>query len=106
MSRFHCSCGFAIDHAEELADHLHHAFARDDDIGTDGHVHAELDGARPGTHTHTCACGFTATDRAELDDHLLIAFITDDGTGTDGEHHVPADPSTPDRWYVRRSADD
>lgn len=104
MSRFHCSCGFAIDQAEEFGDHLRQAFARGDDIGTDGRVHAELGDARPGTQV--CACGFAAVDRAELDDHLLIVFITDDSIGTDGERHVPADPSTPDRWYVRRAIDD
>lgn len=104
MSRFHCSCGFAVGLAEELADHMHQAFARDDDIGNDGHAHHELADPVPGILA--CACGYAATGRAELDDHLLIVFITPDGIGADGEKHVPADPSTPDRWYVRRRADD
>jgi hypothetical protein len=104
MSRFHCACGFAIDLAEEFGDHLHQAFARDDDIGTDGWVHVELDGSRSGAHV--CACGFAAVGRADFDDHLLMVFITADGIGTDGDRHVPVDPSTPDRWHVRRSADD
>ena len=104
MSAFHCSCGFAIDQADELADHLHQAFARDDDIGTDGHVHRELAG--PNSAEHVYACGYAASDTTEFDDHLLIAFITPDGIGTDDARHVPADPSTPDRWYVRRAIDD
>ena len=104
MSRFHCSCGFAIDHADEYADHLHQAFARDDDTGTDGRVHRELADATQARHA--CACGFAASDTTEFDDHLLIMFITPDGTGTDGARHVPADPSTPDLWYVRRAIDD
>ena len=36
MSVFHCSCGFAIDDPDEYGDHIRLAFARDDDIGTDG----------------------------------------------------------------------
>lgn len=104
MSRFHCSCGFAIDLAEEFGDHLHQAFARDDDIGADGRVHRELADADPSDHV--CACGYAATDPSEFDDHMLIAFVTPDGIGADGEKHVPVDPSTPDRWYVGRSVDD
>jgi hypothetical protein len=101
VSRFHCACGFAIDRTEEFADHLHQAFARDDDIGTDGQAHyarADADPAAP-----ACACGLTATRTDELDDHLLLVFLTPDGIGTDGERHTPADPSTPDRWHVRDS---
>lgn len=104
MSRFHCSCGFAINQAEELADHLHQAFARDDDIGADGHAHYEL--ADTGPNGLTCACGYATTIRADFDDHLLMVFITADGIGADGDKHVPVDPSTPDDWHVRRSADD
>jgi hypothetical protein len=104
VSRFHCACGFAIDHPEELADHLHQAFAPDDDIGTDGHTHYQLADADPAKPR--CACGFAANGIAELDDHLLIVFITPDSTGLDGKKHVPADPSTPDRWHVRRAIDD
>jgi hypothetical protein len=104
MSRFHCACGFAIDHAEELADHPHQAFARDDDIGTDGHVHREL--ADAGQAQHLCACGFATSDATEFDDHFLIVFVTADSIGTDGARHVLEDPSTPDRWYVRRAIDD
>ncbi len=102
MSRFHCSCGFAIDQAEEFGDHLHQAFARDDDLGTDGRIHLELADTR--SPDHACACGFATTDLTDFDDHLLIVFITLDGIGigTDGERHVPVDPSTPDRWYVRK----
>lgn len=103
MSRFHCSCGFAIDRAEEFGDHLHQVFDRDDDIGTDGQVHRELADTAPASHA--CACGFAASDLADFDDHLLLAFITHDGVGTDGERHVPEDPSSPDRWYVRGATD-
>ncbi len=35
MSGFHCTCGFAVNRAEEFGDHMNHAFARDDDVGTD-----------------------------------------------------------------------
>ncbi len=104
MSRFHCAYGFAINQAEEFGDHMHHAFARDDDIGTDGHVHREL--ADSDQAQHVCACGFATSDTAEFDDHMLMVFITADGIGTDGERHVPADPSTPDLWWVRRAVDD
>jgi hypothetical protein len=101
VSRFHCSCGFAIDLAEEFGDHLHQVFARDDDIGTDGKLHRELADTDPASHV--CACGFAANDLADFDDHLLLVFITPDGVGTDGERHVPEDPSSPDRWYVREN---
>jgi hypothetical protein len=98
MSRFHCSCGFAIDVAEEFGDHMHQAFARDDDIGTDGHAHHELAGV--GRSGHVCACGFAADATTDFDDHLLIVFVTPDSIGADGGKHVPVDPSTPDRWFV------
>jgi hypothetical protein len=103
MSVFHCSCGFAIDCAEEFADHLHQSFGSDDDIGTDGRIHYEL--ADTGPAMHGCACGFATRGVAEFDDHLLMAFIAPDSIGSDGAKHVPADPSTPDRWYVRRAID-
>jgi len=101
MSSFHCSCGFAIDLAEEFGDHMHQVFARDDDIGTDGRAHREL--ADVDHNDHVCACGYVATDAGDLDDHLLIVFITSDGVGNDGQEHIPVDPATPDRWYVRGS---
>jgi hypothetical protein len=108
MSRYRCSCGFAIDDPDESGDHYRLAFARDDDIGTDGRVHAELTGdhARatgcyPDTvPRYVCACGFAADDTPQFDDHLLIAFITPDGTGTDGDKHAPMEPSMPERWYM------
>jgi hypothetical protein len=99
MSQFHCSCGFAIDLADEFGDHMHQVFARDDDIGTDGHIHYEL--ADAATIKLACACGFATAGATEFDDHLLIVFITPDGIGNDGGKHVPTDPSTPDRWFVR-----
>jgi hypothetical protein len=91
VSRFHCSCGFTIDDAEEFGDHLHQAFARDDDIGTDGR--AQREHAEPGQAKYTCACGFTTDEMTEFADHLLIMFITPDGIGTDGDRHIPVDPS-------------
>jgi hypothetical protein len=99
VSLLHCSCGFGADDAGSFADHLHLAFARDDDTGTDGRQHAET--ARDGTRL-VCACGLT-TSAAELDDHLLMAFITPDAVGTDGERHVPVDTTTPLRWYAREA---
>ena len=105
MSRFHCSCGFAIDDADEFGDHIRLAFTRDDDIGTDGQVHADLAGGSRRSHgspQHVCACGFPSDDTPEFDDHLLIMFVTPDGVDTDGKRHVPVDTSTPDRWYVRK----
>jgi hypothetical protein len=99
MSQFHCSCGFAIDAADEFGDHLRQVFARADDLGTDGQAHLEVADADPARLV--CACGLAATGTAELDDHLLMVFIGPDGMGIDGERHVPVDPSTPDRWYVR-----
>jgi hypothetical protein len=101
MSRFHCSCGFAIDLTDEFGDHLRQVFARDDDIGTDGRAHHEMGDADP--IKLVCACGFATSDTADFDDHLLMVFITSDGIGNDGVKHVPVDPSTPDRWYVRES---
>jgi hypothetical protein len=108
VSRYRCSCGFAIDDPGEFGDHYRLAFAPDDDIGTDGRVHAELadDHARAtgrypdAVPRHVCVCGFAADDTPQFDDHLLIAFITPDGTGIDGCRHAPVGPSTPDRWYV------
>jgi hypothetical protein len=104
MSVFHCSCGFAIDHAEEFADHFHQVFAPDDDIGTDGRTHYELTNAS--LPKPKCACGFQASDMSELDDHLLIVFIPQDSMGSDDERHLPVDTSTPIRWHVRRAIDD
>jgi hypothetical protein len=104
VSIFHCSCGFAIDDADEFGDHIRLAFARDDDIGADGQVHVDL--AEGATKRHECACGFTTDDTPEFDDHLLIVFVTPDGIDTDDQRHVPVNTSTPDRWYVRKSADD
>jgi hypothetical protein len=110
VSRYHCSCGFAIDDPCEFGDHFRLAFEVSDDIGIDGCVHTELAddhvraaGRYPDTvplPRYACACGFAADDTAEFDDHLLIAFITPDGIGTDGGRHVPLDLSTPERWYI------
>jgi hypothetical protein len=87
MSVFHCSCGFAIDNPDEFGDHLHQVFARDDNIGMDGHAHVEVSDGH--AQKHECTCGFAASGASELDDHLRIAFITLDGLGTDGKNHVP-----------------
>jgi hypothetical protein len=116
MSRYHCSCGFAIDDLGELGDHFHLVFAPEDDTGTDGLVHAELadDHVRATSRylatallpRHVCACGFATDNTPEFDDHLLLVFITLDGIGTDGNKHVPLDPSTPDRWYVAGDPDE
>ena len=107
MSLFHCACGFASDDADEFGDHQRLAFARDDDIGTDGQAHADLADHRvPGAPRHACACGLQTDDTAEFDDHLLMAFIPPDNIGSDGDKHVPADPATPIRWYVRKATDD
>ena len=97
MSRYQCSCGFAIDDPAEFGDHYRLVFASDDDTGIDGRVHAELadDHARatrryPDTvPRHVCACGFATDDTPEFDDHLLTAFITPDRIGTDGNEHLP-----------------
>jgi hypothetical protein len=104
MSVFHCSCGFAIDDPDEYGDHIRLAFARDNDIGTDGQVHTDMAGGSVGRHE--CACGFTIIDTPEFDDHLLIMFVTPDGFGADGQRHVPVDTSTPERWFVRKSVDE
>ena len=99
MSAYHCSCGFAIDDADEFGDHLREVFDRDDETGTDGRVHTEVtpEGQR---QPLVCACGFRADSGPELDDHLLLVRIPPDSTGRDGEKHVPVDPSTPVRWYI------
>lgn len=109
MSRYHCSCQFAADDADEFGDHIRLAFARDDDIGADGQLHADLAGGNdrtPGSPQHACACSFASDDTLEFDDHLLIAFVTPDSVGADGKRHVPVDTSTPDHWYVRNPAGD
>ena len=99
MSRYHCACGFAIDEADELGDHLREVFARDDETGTDGRAHAEI--TPPGqARPLVCACGFQAADASEFDDHILLVCVPADGIGRDGEKHVPVDPSTPIRWYI------
>lgn len=99
ISAFHCSCGFAIDAAEELGDHLRDVFARDDDTGTDGRVHAEITPAGQ-RQPLVCACGFQAGGGPEFDDHILIVTSPPDSIGNDGEKHVPVDTSTPNRWYI------
>jgi hypothetical protein len=104
MSGYHCSCGFAIDDPDALADHLGWVFDRDDDIGTDGSPHAEI--SHPALPSHLCACGYTTTDAAELNDHLLLAVIPADGIGIDGNRHVLVDLATPRYWYAMRPADD
>lgn len=100
MSAYHCSCGFAINEADEFGDHLREVFERDDDTGTDGLVHAEVtpEGQRLPL---VCACGFRSYGAPEFDDHLLIVRVPPDGIGNDGDKHVPVDPSTPNRWYIR-----
>jgi len=103
MSQFHCSCGFAIDDPESFADHLVWVFDRNDDIGTDGHPHAEI--THPNSSTHQCHCGYATTDPVDLNDHLLLVVIPPDNMGLDGARHVPIDPTTPSRWYVSRPAD-
>jgi hypothetical protein len=104
MSLFHCACGFSVDDPKRLGDHLEAAFARFDDIGTDGCVHVELVGSRAGVRI--CSCGFTADRAPELDDHLLMVFVTPDGIGTDGDRHVLIDPSSPDHLYPRQADDE
>jgi len=104
MSRYHCSCGFAIDDPEALADHLGWVFDHDDDIGTDGHPHAEV--THPGLPCHLCACGYTTSDAADFNDHLLIVVIPPDSIGTDGARHALTNPATPPHWYAMRPADD
>ena len=103
MSKFHCSCGFATDGAEFLADHLGWVFDPDDDIGNDGRPHAEV--SHGGTSSHLCACGFSATDAVEFNDHLLIVVIPSDSIGIDGARHAPLETATPNRWYVERAVD-
>lgn len=108
MSRYHCSCGFAIEDEDDFGDHLRMAFAPDDDIGTDGLMHVEMSDEFVRLTAdvpvgcplpkHVCACGFATDDASDFDDHLLISFVTPDCVGVDGEEHVPVDPSTPDRW--------
>jgi hypothetical protein len=99
MSVFRCACGFAADGPKEFGDHLEAAFARLDDIGTDGWIHVELAGSRAGLRI--CACGFTADYASELDDHLLMVFVTPDGVASDGEKHVLVEPSTREHLYPR-----
>lgn len=105
MSVYHCSCGFAIDDADEFGDHLREVFDRPGDLGADGRVHAEVTGVTSGADRrqpwHVCACGFETGDTAEFDDHALLVLIPPDNTGTDGTKHIPVDPSTPDRWYIQ-----
>jgi hypothetical protein len=99
VSVFHCSCSFGADDAALFGDHLSLAFARADDVGTDGCMHAEV--AREGAG-YLCACGYESPGAEELNDHLLLAFMTPDGVGSDGERHVPVDTSTPLAWFARK----
>jgi hypothetical protein len=103
MSRFHCSCGFAVDDAESFADHLGWVFDPNDDIGTDGNAHAEISSSQPSGHL--CVCGFAAPDTAEFNDHLLVVVIPSDAIGFDGDRHTPVDTATPIKCYVRRFVD-
>jgi hypothetical protein len=104
MSRFHCSCGFAVDEAESFGDHLGWVFDRYDDIGTDGNNHAEISDSN--ISGHACACGFVCPDAHEFNDHLLIMVITSDAVGLDGDRHVPVDTATSLSWYVIRDIDE
>jgi hypothetical protein len=104
MSRYHCSCGFAIDDPDALADHLGWVFDPDDAIGIDGHPHAEVTHA--GLPAHLCACGYTTTDAADFNDHLLLMVIPANGIGLDGSRHALTDPATPVQWHAMRPADD
>jgi hypothetical protein len=100
MSLFHCACGHATDDPENFADHLGWVFDRDDDIGADGHTHAEI--THPGPPAHQCACGHATSDPAEFNDHLLLMVIPPDGIGTDGARHIPVNPATPSHWYAHQ----
>jgi len=100
VSRYHCSCGFAIDDPEALADHLGWVFDRDDDIGTDGSRHAEVTHAR--LPAHRCECGYTTSDTADFNDHLLLMVIPADGIGIDGDRHALVDLATPRQWFAMR----
>jgi hypothetical protein len=103
VSAFHCSCGFAIDDADEFGDHFRAVFDREDDTGTDGRVHIEVtpEGQR---QPLVCACGFESNAR-EFDDHLLLVRIPPDNRGNDAETHVLVDTSTPVRLYFRDDGD-
>jgi hypothetical protein len=115
MSGFHCSCGFAVDDADEFGDHLRIVFAPDDDTGTDGQVHAEVTGgyargtgrfpAGSPLPRHVCRCGFAADDTAEFDDHLLLVFVPPDGIATDGDRHVAVNPAIPHRLLIEGLGD-
>jgi hypothetical protein len=107
VSLFHCSCGFAIDDADELGDHFRGVFTPDDDTHASGRVHVELtdDAARLAGFPaagHVCSCGFAADDASEFDDHFLLVFTPPDHIGTDGSRHSLIDPATPARWHVAR----
>lgn len=105
VSAYHCSCGFAIDDAEEFGDHLREVFGRDDETGTDGRVHTEItpEGQR---QPLVCACGYRTGSGPDFDDHILLATIPPDGIGCDGKKHVPVDTSTPVRWFVPDNSDE
>jgi hypothetical protein len=94
MIALNCLCGFAACAPEELTDHLHEAFMRDDDTGQDGIRHAETArdiAASEGPPSRlTCLCGFITASTAELDDHLLRAFTPADRIGQDGTKHSHA----------------
>jgi hypothetical protein len=93
MANARCSCGFTEDEAEDytIGDHLLEMFAPDDDKGTDGRRHLEVE---PGL---TCACGLAAATPAQLDAHFLAVFSPDDAIGRDGRKHqrIAATARTP-----------
>jgi hypothetical protein len=102
VSRFHCSCAFAIDDPDELGDHFREVFTPEDDTGTDGRIHVELAGhiarlAGLPTAAHVCSCGLATDDAAEFDDHFLAAFVPPDHIGTDRRRHSVIDPAAPGR---------
>jgi hypothetical protein len=105
VSAFHCTCGYAIDDPDCLADHFRDVFTPDDDTDSGGCVHVELTddyvklAANP-AREYVCSCGLAADDGIEFDDHFLMAFATPDAIGTDGRRHSLMDPATPDRWQV------
>jgi hypothetical protein len=101
LKPYDCSCGFANDNAEEFRDHLLMVFSPDNDLGNDGHMHAEIAKTEKGPGGgYDCSCGFVADDIVGFDDHMLLVFATADGVGIDGRRHVVADSPKAPASYV------
>jgi hypothetical protein len=91
MTQHRCTCGYEAESPEDLTVHFGEMFIPADDVGADGHVHAEAarDKGTPKPASLTCWCG-VITSFGGFDQHLIDVFTPADRIGLDGTKHAPA----------------